>query len=96
MPDLAHDEPHGDHDDLPELGEALADLISLLIDEPEEMTVEEETESSGDRTFYVRVDSDDLGKLIGRQGRTARALRSLLEVRGTLDGRRYALEIRER
>ena len=94
---MAHDEQRDDlDDDLPPLGEALADLIGLLIDEPEALTVEEETYPSGDRTYYVRVDPDDLGKLIGRQGRTARALRSFLEVRGSLDGCHYDLEIRER
>ena len=45
--------------------------------------------------FEVRVEPDDLGQLIGRQGRTARALRALLDVRGSRDGRRYGLDIRE-
>ena len=83
-------------DDAPELGEALAQVIGMLLDSPDDLELVEEVDRSGDRTFKVRVDPDDLGKLIGRQGRTARSLRSFLEARGTLDGRRYALEIRER
>jgi predicted RNA-binding protein YlqC (UPF0109 family) len=43
----------------------------------------------------LAVDPDDLGKVIGRQGRTARAMRTLLDVRGTRDGARYELEILE-
>lgn len=41
------------------------------------------------------VANRDLGKVIGRQGRTVRALRTLLDLRGEQDGRRYELEIRE-
>ena len=78
-----------------QLGESLTHLIGLLVDEPEEMRVEQEVERSGDSTFEVRMPSRDLGKLIGRQGRTARALRVFLGVRGALDGRRHDLEIRE-
>ena len=58
--------------------------------------LEEATEDSGDRVYTVLVDYEDLGKVIGRQGRTARALRAFLDVRGDLDGRRYELEISER
>ncbi|MGB5514461.1 MAG: KH domain-containing protein, partial [Thermoanaerobaculia bacterium] len=42
-----------------------------------------------------QVAPEDLGKVIGRQGRTARALRSLLAARGSRDGERYELEIIE-
>ena len=42
-----------------------------------------------------RVAPGDLGKVIGRQGRTIRALRTLLEARGGKDGVRYWLEILE-
>ena len=81
--------------DAPELGDALVRLIGLIVDEPEEVVLEEAIESSGDRVYTARVGYDDLGKVIGRQGRTARALRAFLDVRGDLDGRRYELEIAE-
>ncbi len=84
------------HEEVPELGEALAQLIGMLLDSPDDLELAEEIDRGGDRTYKVHVDPDDLGKLIGRQGRTARSLRSFLEARGTLDGQRYALEIRER
>ena len=72
----------------------LVRLISLLVDEPGEVRVSEDRDRGGAR-FEVRVARQDLGKVIGRQGRTARALRTLLEVRGDQDGRRYGLEIRD-
>lgn len=91
---MTYDERH--EDEVPELGEALAQLIGMLLDSPDDLELTEEIDRSGDRTYKVHVDPDDLGKLIGRQGRTARSLRSFLEARGSLDGQRYALEIRER
>lgn len=84
-----------DDSSVADLAEDLVRLIGQLIDEPEEMQVLEQVERSDDRLFEVLVPESDLGKLIGRQGRTARALRAFLDVRGELDGRRYALEIRE-
>ncbi|MEM9558251.1 MAG: KH domain-containing protein [Acidobacteriota bacterium] len=78
-----------------DVGRDLAQLIGLLIDEPEDLRLEEVVVTSDEREFVARVADDDLGKLIGRQGRTARSLRAFLDVRGELDGRGYALEIRE-
>jgi len=69
-------------------------LVGLLVDERDAVAIDARP-GRGDTLFEVRVGPDDLGKVIGRQGRTARALRALLEVRGTHDGRRYGLEIRE-
>jgi predicted RNA-binding protein YlqC (UPF0109 family) len=43
----------------------------------------------------IRVAEDDMGKLIGRQGKTVRALRSLLHAAGLKQRRRYQLEIVE-
>jgi predicted RNA-binding protein YlqC (UPF0109 family) len=69
-------------------------LISFLVDEPDKVRVFEDPAQDGIR-FEVNVAQQDLGKVIGRQGRTARALRTLLEVRGDQDGRRYGLDIRD-
>lgn len=78
----------------PQLCDELARLIGFLVDCPEEVEVWESRERRGIR-FELRVAPEDLGKVIGRQGRTARALRTLLEVRAEQDGHRYVLEIRE-
>lgn len=43
--------------------------------------------------FEVRAHPDDLGKIIGRRGRAARALRTLLDCRGDAEGAQYGLEI---
>ncbi len=82
-------------DQAPEaVGEQLTRIISLLVDTPESVRVHARHDRST-TTFSARVRGEDLGQLIGRQGRTARALRALLDARGSRDGRRYGLEIRE-
>lgn len=74
--------------------ESLARVIGLIVDEPEEIELEE-IPGRESTLFELQVAPDDLGKVIGRQGRTARALRSLLAARGSRDGERYELEIIE-
>lgn len=92
--DEEDDEEDGDEEEL-SLGVALGRLVGLLVDQPEDIHILEEVDAKGDTVFTVQVAPDDLGKLIGRQGRTARSLRNFLEVRGQLDGKSYSLEIRE-
>ena len=76
------------------VGERLTRIISLLVDTPRAVRVDARQQRAV-TVFEVHVDPEDLGQLIGRQGRTARALRSLLDARGSRDGLRYGLDIRE-
>ena len=72
----------------------LIEIASLLVDEPGEVSVEE-VPFRGGRMLTLHVAEDDLGIVIGRQGRTVRALRALLTLRGERDGEQYELEIAE-
>ena len=72
----------------------LVELTRLLVDEPDEVEVIEVPRRRS-TLFEVRVAWDDLGKVIGRQGRTARALRALLAARSEREGTRYELAIVE-
>jgi predicted RNA-binding protein YlqC (UPF0109 family) len=79
---------------VPDLPERLTELVRLLVDQPD--AVELAVVPQGEETLLeLTVAPDDLGKVIGRQGRTARALRTLLDARGDRDGVRYELEILE-
>ncbi len=74
-----------------ELIEAMA---RALVDKPESVSV---AEVEGEKTtvFELRVDQNDLGKVIGKQGKTARAMRTILSAAGTKIGKRCVLEILE-
>jgi predicted RNA-binding protein YlqC (UPF0109 family) len=74
---------------------ALVELMAKsLVDNPEEVAV---AEVSGEKTtvFELRVASGDLGKVIGKQGNTARAMRTIMSAAGTKLGKRSVLEILE-
>ena len=77
-----------------ELRQELGDAVRLLVDDREAVEIDERSTPDGVR-FEIRVAASDLGKVIGRQGRTIRALRSLVEARGGKDGVRYWLDILE-
>ena len=76
------------------LKEVIEIIARTLVDHPDEVTVREfEAESS--IVLELRVDSKDLGKVIGKQGRTARAMRTLLRAAGLKSRKRFILEIVE-
>jgi predicted RNA-binding protein YlqC (UPF0109 family) len=74
------------------LAELLTYLAQRLVDDPEAVRVEEEER---DDTIVLRlhVAKDDVGKVIGRQGRIARALRAIVRAGGARQRRRLILEI---
>jgi uncharacterized protein len=63
------------------LEEALEHLVKGIVDNPDEVQVASRTLRRG-RVLEVRVHPDDLGKVIGRSGRTARALRTVVSALG--------------
>jgi len=74
------------------VSELLAYLARELVEEPDAVRVE--TEERDDALVLVlHVAADDVGKVIGRQGRIARALRTLVRASATRDGRRVLVEI---
>ncbi len=77
-----------------EVHEELGAVLEMLVDVPESLDLEAKRDGSS-TVFQASLPSSELGKVIGRQGRTARALRTVLSARGDHEGRRYALEIRE-
>jgi len=70
-------------------------VCKSLVDNPEEVKV---TQIDGEQTtiLELRVHQSDLGKVIGKQGRTARAIRTILAAAGMKQKRRFNLEIIER
>ena len=69
-------------------------LARRLVDEPDAVRVEE-AERDGDTVLQLYVAPNDVGKVIGRQGRIARALRTVVRASAAREDRRVLLEIME-
>ena len=67
-------------------------LARRLVDEPDAVRAEE-VEREGDLVIELHVAPDDVGKVIGRQGRIARALRTIVRASGARSNERALLEI---
>ncbi len=69
-------------------------IAQALVDHPDQVKV---SEVEGEKTSVIElsVDKEDLGKVIGKQGRTAKALRTILTAASTKLGKRSVLEIIE-
>ena len=76
------------------VAELIKSIASSLVDKPEEVEIQEVT---GDTTtvYELKVAQEDLGKIIGKQGKTAKAMRTLLGAAAAKDKRRAVLEIVE-
>ncbi len=75
------------------MAELVAELARRLVDEPGAVRVEEVEEEDGTLLLQLYVAEGDVGKVIGRQGRLVRALRTIVRAGGVEAGRRLQLEI---
>jgi len=74
--------------------ELITYIAKALVDKPDDVVV---TEIEGEQTSVIelKVAKEDLGKVIGKQGRTARAMRTILSAASTKINKRSVLEIIE-
>jgi predicted RNA-binding protein YlqC (UPF0109 family) len=75
--------------------ELLVYLAQQLVDEPEQVEVDEFEEDDGTLVLELSVADDDYGKVIGRGGRTAQALRTIVKAAAVKDNRRVLVDIVE-
>jgi uncharacterized protein len=75
--------------------ELLVYLAQQLVDEPGKVTVEAFDEDDGTLVLELSVGDDDYGKVIGRGGRTAQALRTIVKAAAVKDNRRVLVDIVE-
>ena len=67
-------------------------IAKSLVDGPDAVSVNE-TEGERGRVLELKVAEGDIGKVIGKYGRIAKALRTVLSASSSKDGKRYSLEI---
>ena len=70
-------------------------LASALVERPDEVRVEEFEEDDGTLVLELSVADDDYGKVIGRGGRTAQAIRTVVKAAAVKDNRRVLVDIVE-
>jgi uncharacterized protein len=74
------------------LKELIEYMAKALVDDPDKVQVEE-IEGTSATIYELRVASEDMGRVIGKQGRVANAMRTLLRAAAARQGRRVTLEI---
>lgn len=75
--------------------EVLEYVARAIVDEPDAVQVTEEVEGERSVVLRLRVAPDDMGKVIGKRGRTVRAIRSLVRAAGSREGVNPLVEIVE-
>jgi predicted RNA-binding protein YlqC (UPF0109 family) len=68
-------------------------LARALVDSPDDVSVESFEEDDGTVVFELRVAEDDVGKVIGRSGRTVNALRTVVRAASVREGRRVLVDV---
>jgi uncharacterized protein len=75
--------------------DAIEMIVKALVDDSDNVDIREVEQRNGATLIEVRVAPNDVGKIIGKQGKTIRALRSLARIAGARKNGRYLLEIVE-
>ncbi len=68
-------------------------LAQSLVEKPDEVKVEEQVAEDGSVVFHLRVADGDMGRVIGKQGRIAKAIRTLLRAAATREDKKVTVEI---
>ena len=77
-----------------DLKATLRDIARAIVDSPDEVTVVLESETADAVNFVLSVAPDDMGMVIGRHGRIAKAIRTVMKAAGNTCGKRINVEIR--
>jgi predicted RNA-binding protein YlqC (UPF0109 family) len=75
------------------VGDLIEFLARALVDNPDDVSVESFEEDDGTTVYEVTVAEDDVGKIIGRGGRTVNALRAVVRAAAVREGRRVLVDV---
>jgi uncharacterized protein len=75
--------------------DVLTYIAKSLVDNPDDVEVTSVTEDDGELVLELRVHPDDMGKVIGKRGRTAKAIRTMVKAAATREGASATVEIVE-
>lgn len=74
--------------------ETLANIAKAIVDEPDMVSVTETENGSGHVTLELSVAPDDMGKVIGKHGRIAQAIRQIIKTASAGSGKKITVDIR--
>ena len=74
------------------MNKVLEDIAKALVEHPEDVTVTE-VEKDASTVLELRVNKDDMGKVIGKQGRIAKAIRTVVKAATSREDKRVVVEI---
>ena len=70
-------------------------IAKALVENPDSVSITEEQDEDGTILVKLAAASEDMGRIIGKQGRTAKAMRTLLNAKATRENKRASLQIME-
>jgi len=73
--------------------ELLRTIVLPLVDNPDEVQIEESEKETGEIVLSLKVASGDMGKVIGKQGRIAKAIRTVVKAAANKDDKKVIVEI---
>ena len=76
-----------------DLKQILTDIAKAIVDEPDEVTVIQ-NDNGNSVVLTLSVAAQDMGKVIGRNGRIAKAIRTVMKAAANADGKKVTVEIR--
>lgn len=74
--------------------DALLFLVSSIVDNPKDVSVEEK-EEEGIVTFTIKLAKEDIGKVIGKEGKVIRALRNAMKIKAIKENKRIQISLSE-
>lgn len=74
------------------MNKVLEDIAKALVEHPEDVTVTE-VKKEGSTVLELRVNKDDMGKVIGKQGRIAKAIRTVVKAAASREDKKVVVEI---
>ena len=78
------------------LKDVLTDMAKAIVEKPDSVSVTESTGEDGEILLTLSVDPDDMGKVIGRHGRIAKALRTIMKAAATSVEQKVTVEIEDK
>ena len=77
------------------VNQLLLDIVSKIVDHPEEVSVEEIVDEQGSSTLRLKVHQEDIGRVIGKEGKIITALRTLMRLAAMKQGKRVRVDLVE-